>query len=90
MVDAQFENIDDQQTRQLVFRAYMKDKFNDYVVDLRKNQFEVVVYDEELQRQFQNEADFIAELNVKAQQEGSVTEQRVEELQQWITKPAPE
>ena len=90
VVDAQFENIDDQQTRQLVFRAYMKDRFNDYVVDLRKNHFEVAVYDDELQRQFQNEADFIAELTRKSQEEGSVTEQRVEELQKWITKPTPE
>jgi hypothetical protein len=87
VVDAQFENLDDPQTRERTFRAYMKDKFNDYAVDLRKNHFEVVVYDDELQRQFQNEADFIAELNKKAQQEGSVTEQRVEELQKWITTP---
>ena len=87
VVDAQFENIDDPQTHQLVFRAYMKDRYNDYVVDQRKNHYDVAVYDEELQRQFQREADFIAELNVKARQQGSVTEKRVEELQKWITKP---
>ncbi len=90
VTDAQFENFDEPKTRELAFRGYMKDRFNDYVVDLRKNHFEVAVYDDELQRQFQNEADFIAELTKKAQQEGSVTEQRVEELQKWITKPTPE
>jgi peptidyl-prolyl cis-trans isomerase C len=90
VVDAQFENFDDPQTRQLVFRAYMKKKFDDYVVDLRKNQFEVVVYNDELNRQFQNEADYIAELQQKAQEEGSVTQQRTEELQQWITTPPTE
>ena len=83
VTDAQFENFDDPRTRELAFRSYMKDRFNDYVVDLRKNHFEVAVYDEELQQ----EADFIAELNVKARQEGSVTEQRVEDLQKWITTP---
>jgi len=87
VTDAQFDILDDPQTRQRAFRAYMKDKFDAYVVDLRKNHFEVAVYDDEIQRQFQNEADFIAELNKKAQQEGSVTEQRVEELQKWITPP---
>jgi len=87
VVDAQAENLDNPQTRQRAFRGYMQEKFNDYVVDLRKNQFEVAVNDDELQRQFQNEADFIAELSKKAQQEGSVTERRVEELQKWITQP---
>lgn len=90
VVDAQFENIDDPQTRERTFRAYMKDRFNDYVVDLRQNHFEVAVYDDELTRQLQKEADFIAELNKKAQKEGSVTEQRVEDMQKWITKPTPE
>jgi len=90
VIDAQFENFDDPQTRQLVFRAYMKDKFDDYVVDLRKNHYEVVVYNDELNRQFQNEADFIAELEKKAQKEGSVTQQRTEELQKWIEVPSAE
>lgn len=87
VTDAQFENFDDPKTRQLAFRGYMQEKFNDYVVDLRQNHFEVAVYDEELTSQLQKEADFIAELNKKAQQEGSVTEKRVEELQKWITTP---
>jgi parvulin-like peptidyl-prolyl isomerase len=90
VVDAQHDNLDDPRTRQRTFRAYMQQQFNDYVVDLRKNHFEVVVYQDELQRQFQREADFIAELNKKAQQEGSVTEQRMEELQKYITPPLAE
>lgn len=51
--------------------------------------FKVVVYDDELTRQFQQEADFIAELNKKAVKEGSVTEQRQKELQKWIGTPPP-
>jgi hypothetical protein len=87
VTDAQYDNIDDPQTRQRTLRAYMKDQMNDYVVDLRKNHFDVAVYDDVLTRKFQEEVDFIAELKKKAQEEGSVTEQRVKELQKYIQPP---
>ena len=87
--DAQFQNFDEPRTRQLTLRLYMQKKFNDYVVDLRQNQFDVAVYDSELKNHFQKEADFIAELNVKAQKQNSVTKQRVQDMQKWIT-PAPQ
>ena len=87
--DAKYQNFDDPQTHRLTLRLYMKNKFNDYVVDLRKNHFEVAVYDDVLTRQFQKEADYIAELTVKSKQEGSITQQRVEDMQKWITPPAP-
>jgi len=90
VVAAQVENLDNPETHQRAFRAYMQDKLNNYIVDLRKNHYEVAVYEDELQRQFQREADFIAELNAKAQQEGSATGQRIEEMQKWITQPTPE
>jgi len=85
--DAQNQNFDDPQTRKDTLRLYMKNKFNDYVVDLRQNHFEVVVYDDELTRQFQQQADFIAELNKKAVQQGSVTEQRLKDMQKYIVVP---
>jgi hypothetical protein len=47
----------------------------------------VVVYDDELTRRFQQEADFMVELNKKAVQQGSVTEQRQKDLQKWILTP---
>jgi parvulin-like peptidyl-prolyl isomerase len=92
VIDGQHENIDEPRTRQLVFKAYMKRKFDDYVDDLRENHFKVVVYNDEINRQFQNEADFIAEQNRKAEEEGSITRQHTdtEELQQLITKPPTE
>ena len=52
-----------------------------------KNHFDVAVYDDVLQQQFKKEAEFVAELNKKAQEEGSITEQRTKELQKWITVP---
>ena len=90
VVAARKQDLEDPQTRQRVFRAYMQDRLNDYIVDLRKNHFEVTVYQDELQRQFQREADFIADLNRKGQQEGSITGTRMEELQQYITVPPAE
>jgi parvulin-like peptidyl-prolyl isomerase len=89
VTDAQYQNFDDPETHKLTLRMYMKDKFDDYVVGLRKNDFKVVVYDDVLTQNFQKEADFIAELNKKAQQAGSVTEQRQKDLEKWIGKPPP-
>ena len=86
--DAQFQNFDDPQTRKLTLRLHMQKKFNDYVVDLRKNDFEVTVYEAELNRHFQKEADYIAALTVKAKEQGSITEQRLEGLQKYITPSA--
>ncbi len=90
MNDAQYQNFDDPQVRNLTLRLYMQKKLNDYVVDLRQNHFEVAVYEAELNKHFQKEADYIAALNVKAQQQGSVTKQRVEDMQKWIAKPPAE
>ena len=66
----------------------MKQKLDDYVVELRKASFDVAVYDGELQQHFQKEADWIASLNEKAAEDGSVTSKRVEDMQKWIGEPA--
>ena len=87
VIEAQPESLDNPQTRERAFRAYMQDRLNDYVVDLRKNHYEVIVYNDELQRQFQREADFIAELNRKEQQEDPGRPQHLEELQKSISTP---
>ena len=87
VLDARYENIEAAETRKRTLRRYLKEKKDDYVVELRKNRYEVVVYDDELTRRFQKEADMIAELNKKAAQEGSTTEQRQEELQKYIVVP---
>jgi peptidyl-prolyl cis-trans isomerase C len=88
--DALYEDFDDPQVRQLTLRLHMQNKFNDYVQDLRKNHFDVAVYEDELNRNFQKEADYIAKLTVKAKEQDSVTEQRLQDMQKWITPPAAE
>jgi hypothetical protein len=90
VLDGRYQNIEDKETRKRTLRMYMKEKVNAYVVDLRKNEFEVVVYDDELTRRFQQEADMIAELSKKAKEKGSITEQRQEELQKYIVVPPQE
>jgi hypothetical protein len=87
VTDAQYEDIGDAGTRQRTLRLYMKSRLDDYVVELRKERFEVAVYEDELASQFQREADYIAELNERAAQPDSVTRQRQQELQQWIGTP---
>jgi parvulin-like peptidyl-prolyl isomerase len=90
VLDARYENIDDAETRMRTQRLYLKDKLDNYVVDLRKNRFDVAVYEDELTRQFQKQADFIAGLNKKAAQPGSVTKERLKDMQKWITQPPTE
>ena len=87
VLDGRYQNIEDPETRKRTLRMYMKEKFDNYVVGLRENTFEVVVYDDELTRRFQKEAEMIAELSREAEQEGSVTRQRQQELQKWIEAP---
>ena len=88
--DAQLQIFDEPKTQKNTLRLYMKQKLDDYVVQLRMNSFDVAVYDDELQKNFQNEADWIAELNKKAAEQDSVTMQRVEGMQKWIGEPPTE
>ncbi len=87
--DARYQDFDDPQTRKHALRLYMKNKFNDYIVDLRQNHFEIAVYDDELNRLFQEQADYIAELTVKSKEQDSITKQRLEDMQKWLPSPPP-
>lgn len=87
--ETQKNNLDDPETEINALRAYMKEKFSDYIFELR-NQFQVVVYEDVLKQQFQKEADYIAELGKESEEKGSVTKQTGEESHQWMVKPTPE
>ena len=84
---AQFENLADPQTRDRTFKAYMQDRVDNYVANLSKDRFQVVVYGDALNRYLQQEADDHAGLGGKARQEGLTTEQRIEDMWQWLTTP---
>ena len=78
--EAEHDDFDDPATRKLTRRRYLDEKLNEYVVDLRKNEFPVEVYQDVLLQLAQQEADMVTELAEKAEQPGSITEQRVKEL----------
>jgi parvulin-like peptidyl-prolyl isomerase len=88
--DVQFDNYDDVQTQNRTLLTYMQSKFTDYIADLRMNKFNVVIYDDELNRQLQKEADDVAELQKKVEQKKEVSEQPAEKSHQWMVQPAAE
>jgi len=73
-------------TRKQVRRAYIHDRLDAYAVALRKNDFEVEVYEDNLTRLAQAEADMVKRLAEQAAQPGSVTQQRLQELQKVFAK----
>ena len=58
--EAHYTDIEDEDSRKVTRRMLIKQKMNDYVVGLRTNEFPVVVYNDNLNRLFQEEAQWIA------------------------------
>ena len=82
--DAAFEDIVDEATRKTTRRRYIQEKMNAYVIDLRKNEFPVVVYEDTLDRLFKAEAEWIAALEEKAAQSPEDTQKHLEEAQKFM------
>ena len=85
--EARFTDFADETTRKLTRRKYLHEKLDAYTADLRKNQFSVEVYQDRLVQLEQQEADMVKMLAVKGQQPGSVTQQRIEEMQKLMKQP---
>ena len=58
--EAHFTDIEDEDTRKVTRRMLMKQKMDDYAVGLRTSGFPVLVYNDNLNRLFQEEAQWIA------------------------------
>jgi len=82
--DAQFEDVVDEATRKTARRRYLQEKMNAYVVNLRKNDFPVVVYGDNLDRLFKAEAEWIASLEEKARQSPEEAQRRMEEATKFM------
>jgi peptidyl-prolyl cis-trans isomerase C len=82
--EARFDDIVDAATRQTTRRRYLHAKMNAYVVDLRRNEFPVVVYEDNLDRLFKAEAEWIAALEQQAQQSPETTQQRLQQLNAFM------
>jgi parvulin-like peptidyl-prolyl isomerase len=85
--EAKYTDFTDETTRKLTRRTYLHEKLDAYTTELRKNEFPVEVYQERLVKFEQQEADMVKSLAEKAQQPGSVTQKRIEELQK-LMKPS--
>ena len=84
VADARFDDFRDAETRKLTRRRYIHDSLDRYVMDLRKNDYKVEVFQDNIVRLAQQEADMVASLTAEAAKPGSRTEQRVEELNKLI------
>ena len=84
VTDAKFDDLQDKETRKLTRRRYIHQQLDDYVMVLRKDTFTVEVYENNMVRLAQKEADMIARLMEQSAEPGSKTEQRVEELNKLI------
>lgn len=82
--DAEYTDFEGEATRKLVRRTYLDEQLATYTVGLRKNAFPVEVYEDRLVQLAQQEADMAKALTQKAQQPGSVTAERIKELQQYL------
>ena len=71
VADAKFDNFEDAATRKLTRRRYIHDQLDSYVMDLRKNAFTVEVYEDNMVRLAQKEADMVARLTEQAAKPGS-------------------
>lgn len=84
--EARYDDPGQEATRRMTRRKYIHDKLDDYVVNLRKNRFPVEVYEDTLVRLSQQEVDMVQQLAQKAAEQGSITRQRLEELQKIYGK----
>jgi hypothetical protein len=84
VTDAKFDELRDRETRKLTRRRYIHEQLDTYVAELRKNRFEVEVYENNMVRLGQQEADMVARLMEQATEPGSKTEQRMEQLNKLI------
>jgi len=82
--DAEYADFEDEATRRHVRRTYIHAQLNDYVASLRKESFDVQVYEDVLVSLAQREANMVKHLTEKAEDSDSVTKQRVKELQELL------
>lgn len=88
MKEARYTNFGEETTRKLTRRSYLHDKINAYTAELRKNEFPVEVYQERLVQLAQQEADMVKSLAEQSKQPGSVTQKRLEEMQELMHQPS--
>jgi parvulin-like peptidyl-prolyl isomerase len=84
--DAENTDIKKERTRKMARRSYIHEKMDEYVVKLRKENFEVEVYEDVIIELAQKEADMVKQLAEKAKEPDSMTQQRLEEMQKLMNQ----
>ena len=84
--DAQHDDFEQASTYKLTQRKYIHGKLDKYVINLRKNEFPVEVYEDKLILFAQQEADMVKQLAERSTESGSITQQRLQELQGIYTQ----
>jgi len=83
--EAQHQDIENTETRNLTRRKLVHDKLDEYVINLRKQgTYPIEVREDVMVRLAQKEADLVGQLAEQAAQPGSVTEGRVKELRKKL------
>ena len=85
--EAQRANLSEAATSKEARRLYIHDRLDEYTANLRKNDFTVEVYEDKIIQLAQAEADMVAQLAQQAGEPGSITQERLKELQKYITPP---
>jgi parvulin-like peptidyl-prolyl isomerase len=60
---AQFDDLDEPATRERVFKAYMQDRLEEHIADLRQQGFNVAVYEDKLEEHLKRQTLFISRFN---------------------------
>ena len=79
--DALYTDVADEQTQKKVRRMYLDDRLNRYVIDLRKEQYPVEIYDDMISRLSQQEIDWYQEMLQKAQKSPEEVIEEIKRLQ---------
>ena len=79
--DALHTNIADEKTQTKTRRMYLDEKMDQYVIDLRANKYDVVVYEEAINRLAQQEVDWYQGMLEKAQKSPDEVIEEIKRLQ---------
>jgi peptidyl-prolyl cis-trans isomerase C len=79
--DAVYTDINDEQTRKKTRRMYLDEKLNQYVINLRKNEYPIEIEDEMISKLSQQEIDWYQEMLQKAQKSPEEVMEQIMKLQ---------
>ncbi len=82
--EANFTSFEEAATREAARRLYMRETLNDYVVRLRREEFPVVVYENNLSRLFNNEVKWIAAKSKEMESSPERASMILKEMQSWV------